>query len=350
MRAWVIAGVTALLVLPVLAVTSIVAIGAAAAETEETERINDGLAAGQLPPEAAPFLTWITRSAEQCAGISAPLLAAQLWAESGFDPQAVSPVGAEGPAQFMPGTWAQWGRDDDQNGTASPRDIGDAVMAQGRYMCSLIDRAQESGYAGDAVALALAGYNAGWGAVQQYAGIPPYPETQNYVERVLDQAEQWTAFDAGVSGDSPAANAVRRARDYLGTPYSWGGGTPEGPGYGFCDGLNGYGDNGECLAAVTRGFDCSSLVQMAWWPSVQLPRVAADQYGATSGATVDRDDLRPGDLVFWSHGGQAGIYHVALYYGDGMILHAPRTGREVEIQPMNEAMPPADYYGATRPS
>jgi cell wall-associated NlpC family hydrolase len=86
---------------------------------------------------------------------------------------------------------------------------------------------------------------------------------------------------------------------------------------------------------------------MAYWPSLQLPRVAADQYAATSGNTVEREDLQPGDLLFWADSG--GIYHVALYYGDGMILHAPRTGEDVQVAPIDEAMPTADYYGATRP-
>ena len=349
MRNWVIISAVGVITVPLLmgAGFGMVAAGAQAEESSGAS----GLATSELPPEAEPFIPWIMRSASQCAGLSPAVLAAQLWAESGFSLQEpnVSPAGAEGPAQFMPGTWAQWGRDDDGNGEVSPYDVGDAVMAQGRYMCSQLAQARVSGYGGDHVALALAGYNAGWGRVEQAGGIPAIPETQEYVERVLAKAEEWTQ-DEPILGEGAGADAVRRAYEYLGTPYSWGGGTPEGPSYGFCDGVNGYGD-GRCLAAVTEGFDCSSLVQMAWWSTVQLPRVAADQYGATVGSTVEREDLEPGDLVFWSNSGsQAGIYHVALYYGDGMILHAPRTGREVEIQPMDEAMPPADYYGATRPS
>ncbi|MET8859632.1 NlpC/P60 family protein [Streptomyces sp. NPDC004579] len=94
---------------------------------------------------------------------------------------------------------------------------------------------------------------------------------------------------------------------------------------------------------------CSSLVQYAYWPDTKLPRTAAAQYGATSDRAVSRQHLRVGDLLFWSHGGSAGIYHVAMYTGDGNVIQAPRTGRSVELAPLTSAMPESDYYGATRP-
>ncbi|SOD67422.1 Transglycosylase SLT domain-containing protein [Streptomyces zhaozhouensis] len=324
----------------------VVGVGAVAASASGPPSSLGGVP--QLPPEAAPFEPWLAQAAEQCDGLPAAVLAAQLWAESGFSLEnpLVSPAGAEGPAQFMPGTWATWGRDDDGNGRVSPYDPGDAVMAQGRLMCSLLAQAHDSGLAGDPLALALAGYNAGWGAVQDHGGVPPYQETQEYIEKILAKASEWTV--PPVSGNGAGTGAVQRAAAYLGTPYSWGGGTPSGPGYGFCDGVNGY-TNGRCMASITKGFDCSSLVQMAWWPATQLPRVAADQYAATASTPVSRDQLQPGDLVFWTNGGTTGIYHVALYYGDGHVLHAPRTGRDVSVQPLDDAMPTADFYGATRP-
>ncbi|MCJ0870201.1 C40 family peptidase [Streptomyces sp. AP-93] len=117
---------------------------------------------------------------------------------------------------------------------------------------------------------------------------------------------------------------------------------------GFCDGTNGY-LNGSCSASVTVGFDCSSLVQYAYWSAIQLPRVADRQYRATSHHPVSRDQLQPGDLLFWSHGSTNSIYHVAMYAGDGNVLHAPRTGKFVEVVPLSSAMPERDYYGATRP-
>ncbi|MEV5148222.1 C40 family peptidase [Streptomyces sp. NPDC052727] len=128
---------------------------------------------------------------------------------------------------------------------------------------------------------------------------------------------------------------------------TWGGGTPEGPSTGFCDGTNGYGPDGKCAAAVTAGFDCSSLVQYAYWPLMQLPRVSADQHAATAQHPVERHALRPGDLVFWHNGER--IYHVGLYAGDGEVIHAPRTGKVIARVPLDEAMPKEHYYGATRP-
>ncbi|MGU3438162.1 peptidoglycan DD-metalloendopeptidase family protein [Actinomycetes bacterium M1A6_2h] len=157
------------------------------------------LAAGQVPPEFAP---WLALSAAQCRELSPAILAAQLKQESGFRPGVTSPSGAEGYGQFLPGTWASFGYPVDENGRVTgaagegdPNDIGDAVMAQGRYNCSVADTLRpglESGsITGDPVELMLAGYNAGPGAVQQYGGIPPYAETQNYVTTITSTASNY---------------------------------------------------------------------------------------------------------------------------------------------------------------
>jgi hypothetical protein len=103
--------------------------------------------------------------------VSASLLAAQLYVESGFNPFAVSPAGARGIAQFMPGTARAYGLRD-------PFDPAAAIQAQGRLMRDLLRRF-------GTVPLALAAYNAGPGAVAGCGCIPPYPETRAYVARVL---------------------------------------------------------------------------------------------------------------------------------------------------------------------
>lgn len=103
--------------------------------------------------------------------VSAALLAAQLLAESNFDPLAVSPAGAQGIAQFMPGTAAAYG-------LADPFDPVAAIEAQAHLMADLIRQLGSP-------ELALAGYNAGPGAVEGCDCIPPYPETQAYVTRIL---------------------------------------------------------------------------------------------------------------------------------------------------------------------
>ncbi|MFF3974827.1 NlpC/P60 family protein [Streptomyces rubiginosohelvolus] len=317
---------------------------------ESTDDLGGGIQG--VPPEYEP---WIRRAAAACEHpeLTPALLAAQIQQESGFDARAGSPAGAQGPAQFIPGTWATWGRDADGNGRNDPHDIGDAVTAQGRLMCSLIGQAKTSGLRDDPRRLALAGYNAGWYAVQRFGGVPPVTfadgETYHYVRIVMASMKKFEARPGGVlsvRGSGSGPDALRRAGHYIGTPYSYGGGTPDGPGTGFCDQVNGYA-NGRCVASSTVGFDCSSLVQYGYWPSVQLPRTAAAQYNATSDRPVTRGQLKPGDLVFWSN--HTGIYHVGFYAGDGRVLHAPRTGRVVTVEPLEAAMPAADYHGATRP-
>jgi len=100
------------------------------------------------------------------------LLAAQLYAESGFNPFAQSPAGARGIAQFMPGTARAYG-------LADPFDAHRAIDAQAHLMHDLLKQF------GGRVSLALAAYNAGPGAVQRYGGVPPYAETRAYVAKIL---------------------------------------------------------------------------------------------------------------------------------------------------------------------
>jgi hypothetical protein len=103
--------------------------------------------------------------------VSAALLAAQLMAESNFNPFAVSPAGAQGIAQFMPDTAVAYG-------LSEPFDPVAAIDAQAHLMSDLIRQLGSP-------ELALAGYNAGPGAVEGCHCIPPYPETQAYVTRIL---------------------------------------------------------------------------------------------------------------------------------------------------------------------
>ena len=99
------------------------------------------------------------------------MLAAQLYAESNFNPFAVSPAGAQGIAQFMPATGRAYGLRD-------PFDVEQSIDAQGRLMRDLMRRFAS-------VPLALAAYNAGPAAVAGCMCIPPYPETRGYVAKIL---------------------------------------------------------------------------------------------------------------------------------------------------------------------
>ncbi len=108
---------------------------------------------------------------------------------------------------------------------------------------------------------------------------------------------------------------VQFAYSQLGKPYVWG-------------------------ATGPSGYDCSGLTGAAYRAAgVQLPRVSQSQWNA--GSRIARADLQPGDLVFF----YGDLHHVGLYIGDGRMIHAPRTGKNVEVLPI-DAMP---YVGAVRP-
>ena len=128
----------------------------------------DGVAAPAFVPEQ-----WRAALVRASAKWNVPveLLAAQLYAESNFNPFAVSGAGAQGLAQFTPETARTYGLDDPFDGKAS-------IDAQAHLMHDLLARYKTA-------ALALAAYNAGAGAVDRFHGIPPFVETQAYVTKVL---------------------------------------------------------------------------------------------------------------------------------------------------------------------
>lgn len=111
-----------------------------------------------------------------------------------------------------------------------------------------------------------------------------------------------TGYQGSASGN--ARIALDFAYAQIGSPYEWGGiGNP--------------------------GYDCSGLVMRAWGAAgVSLPRSAWGQ--AEVGRRVDRESLRPGDLVFFHRG----LGHVGMYAGDGRMVHAPSSGGRVELVPM----------------
>ncbi|MFD6434292.1 NlpC/P60 family protein [Streptomyces venezuelae] len=250
----------------------------------------------------------------ECDAITPSVLAAQLKQESGFNPRAKSPVGAMGIAQFMPGTWESSGFDGNGDGDKNVWDPEDAIPSAAKYMCSV--SRELKGIPGDKTRLALAGYNAGPGAVQKYRGIPPYKETENYVATIMASAAK---MGQAVGGQGNiAVEAVNYASAQIGKNYVWGG--------------NGDGDG---------GFDCSGLTKAAFSQAgVTLPRVASAQYTflENDGALVEKDDLSIGDLIFFSQKKRTGsataadIDHVGIYLGKGHFLNAPRTGAKVRIE------------------
>jgi cell wall-associated NlpC family hydrolase len=111
---------------------------------------------------------------------------------------------------------------------------------------------------------------------------------------------------------------VAIAEGELGVPYVWGGASPS-------------------------GFDCSGLTMWVYAQlGVSLPHFAAAQFNA--GPHVSRDQLEPGDLVFF----EPGIGHVGIYIGNGEFIDAPHTGAVVSIESMSNPWYVAEYQGAVR--
>jgi soluble lytic murein transglycosylase-like protein len=133
----------------------------------------------------AAYQAPIARAASRW-NVSATLLAAQLHAESGFNPLAVSPAGARGIAQFMPGTARAYRLPD-------PFEPAAAIQAQARLMRDLL-----RGFG--TVPLVLAAYNAGPSAVASCGCIPPYAETRAYVAQVLALMGQAGEMVPGAGG------------------------------------------------------------------------------------------------------------------------------------------------------
>ena len=257
-------------------------------------------ARADIPPA---YLVLYMRAAASCPGMNWALLAAigKVESDHGRD-DSVSSAGAVGPMQFLPSTWAVYGRDGNDDGSADPTDPADAIFGAANYLC----------------------HNGGGDPAALRSAIYSYNHSDAYVEEVLGYYRAYLApsdlvLTASTGAPSPAAAAALRwAATQLGTPYQWGGCGPD-------------------------AWDCSCLVQHAYAAAgVVLPRTTTEQYGA-SGPHVERAALEPGDLVFF--GTATDIAHVGLYVGADQMLDAPHTGTVVRI----EALHP-DYVGATRPA
>ena len=136
-----------------------------------------------------PYDAQITAAATKY-GIDPALLKGLIRQESNFNPSARSGAGAQGLTQLMPGTAASLGVTD-------ASDPAQAIDGGAKYLKQQLDR-----FGGDA-SKALAAYNAGPGAVAKYGGVPPYAETQNYVQKVLGYAAEYEGTAAAATSAVP---------------------------------------------------------------------------------------------------------------------------------------------------
>jgi cell wall-associated NlpC family hydrolase len=159
----------------------------------------------------------------------------------------------------------------------------------------------------------------------------------------MDLGKQFlSGIGINLGGDAPAAAAspsnpgakiprangrqaieyvIRRMGSQMGVPYSWGGGSLQGPSKGIDDGAN------------INGFDCSGLMRYGFaGVGVLIPRFSGDQYNA--GRHIPPNEARRGDLIFYGPGGGQ---HVTMYLGNGQMLEASGSASKVTVSPVRKS-------------
>jgi cell wall-associated NlpC family hydrolase len=136
-------------------------------------------------------------------------------------------------------------------------------------------------------------------------------------QRLANQAETRVSNDFGGNPTGHYSGVVEIAMQYLGVPYVWGGASPS-------------------------GFDCSGFAMYVFAQvGVSLPHHAASQYGM--GTPVSKEQLQPGDLVFFN-----GLGHMGIYIGGGQFIHAPHTGDVVKISSLSDSWYASTWVGGRR--
>ena len=174
-----------------------------------------------------------------------------------------------------------------------------------------------------------AGWLAGWLAAIMLASAPawaaPEPQIDSLHALLAERGVLPAAPTLAGSLRDRASDLVIAAMNFVGVPYRRGG------------------------SSADSGFDCSGFTRHIFDLSLglALPRRVDDQAGANGLVSIDKLDLRPGDLVFFNTL-QRTFSHVGIYIGDGRFIHAPRSGSEVRIENMRYAYWSQRYTGARR--
>jgi murein DD-endopeptidase MepM/ murein hydrolase activator NlpD len=319
--------VTAIISAPVLFVVGLLMLlgGGVAADAAAAPAAPGVLRPGVVP---AQYAALVQQAAQTCPGITAPLLAAQLEQESGWNPNAVSPAGAQGLSQFMPGTWIGEGIDGDGDGVRDPFAPADAIASQASFMCKLFAAVTaDRSLTGDPIELALAGYNAGLGAVQRYNGVPPYAETQGYIVRIRNLMAKYADPAASAPGAGPPGSwvqPIQGARITSGFGARWGR-LHAGTDFGAPIGTPVYAaSDGTVLAA-------GAVSGYGQWVKLAHPGGTSTVYGHISAPTVTVGQaVRSGQLIAYS--GNEGR-------STGPHLH-------FEVRPGDSPVDPVAFYAA----
>lgn len=174
-------------------------------------------------------------------------------------------------------------------------------------------------------------------------GLSAHEEQRISARIRADHHPVWVAARANRWTPEMGLTAMRRARSWLGLPYSWDGGTFTGPSPGVC--AAGGGD----LDCHVVGFDCSGLTLYAWGPYEHLVHYAATQHGQAGRFHPSLGQLVPGDLLFFAEWPGGPIGHVVIYAGNGRVIQAPQSGYLVERTDLADLLSWSSYRGATRP-
>ncbi|HEY1619278.1 MAG TPA: bifunctional lytic transglycosylase/C40 family peptidase [Streptosporangiaceae bacterium] len=248
------------------------------------------LALSSIPPA---YLALYLAAARTCPGLPWSVLAGIGRVESDHGRSHApgvhsgsNPAGAEGPMQFELATFARYAVNAGRPARLSPYNLADAVFTAAAMLCA--DGAGTGTPAGIREALAA------------------YDHSRGYVRLVLTWAARYTVPAAPAA----AATAIAFALAQVGKPYQWG-------------------------ATGPSAYDCSGLVYAAY-------AAAGISIGRTTfqwrqdGPRVPLTELRPGDLIFYpgSDGTRQNPGHVVMYLGGGQVVQAPRTGEDVQVDPL----------------
>jgi len=249
------------------------------------------LALADIPPA---YLAWYMAAAPTCVGLSWGVLAGIGKVESDHG-RSTAPgvhsganfVGAEGPMQFLPATFARFAVDADRSRPLSPYNPADAIYTAAAMLCG--NGASTSTVAGI------------------HHAVFAYNHSQAYVSQVLSWAARYTVpVPSGA-----AAGAIAFALAQLGKPYKWGATGPD-------------------------AYDCSGLV-FAAYASAGIGIGRTTFQWRQDGTPVPLSQLQPGDLLFsaGSDGTDADPGHVVMFLGGGRVIQAPQTGEDVQVDPLN---------------